>query len=695
MSAASSCGPVYEPLRGGVEEIRLFTFELEEADVPDGDRIRCNLENVEIKNAPEYIALSYAWGDPTDTVEIELGGRPFRVTTSLVRALRRIRRWKSLWRFWADAICIDQSSVSEKNHQIPLMSKIYSQARGVVMWLGEEGDDSQLAMDLIRRWGKGVSTAMETDRDACYHNALRACLPLIDNPFDEKSLEALGCLLKRDYWRRVWIIQEVVLAKSRMMLCGDAMVDHQKFYLAYTIWSGIQHLNTDKTVNDGLATSFTRYLGSPSVGALVRLVYQRSARRRAGQLLGEDMFSLIESSWNSLSSDPRDRIYGLFGLLEENRPLPIPIDYGIAPDKIHLAFTTGLIQTSGRLDAISLSRFGFEDPSSPPRLPSWVPDFLAGPEAHTHVAFMDAGYQASGDSAAEFSLCAPGLLACKVVMCGEIAAVCDSGSNNLLGDPAQNWVWSWLATAKAHCKTDDMHPTGVPWRQAFFRTLVADYSMAKPGKAQFGNPEAEISFYGRAEGFMTFMRSYALERAKPFLESGIEMPPEPFSISLTADASSLFNLDTLRDEHALGDEVCGWMCNSSTTKDETIRKHLLAMFCGDPGSGAPYAIEWPYDEYACQADTMHLHNLLVAIRVTTGGRSFAVTQDGYMGLVPRFARKGDVICVPLGCRVPIVVRKDGPTHIVVGDSYVFGLMRGEMLAEVDAGKRQVTELILQ
>lgn len=694
MSAASSYGPVYEPLRGGVEEIRLFTFELEEADVPDGDRIRCTLENVEIKNAPEYIALSYAWGDPTDTVEIELGGRPFRVTTNLVGALRRIRRWKRPRHFWADAICISQASVDEKNHQIPLMSKIYSRARGVVMWLGEEGDDSQLAMDLIRRWGKGVLTAMETDRDACYKNSLKACLPFIDNPFDKRSLEALGCLLKRDYWRRVWIIQEVVLAKSRIMLCGNAMVYHENFYVAYAIWSDIQNLNTGKTVDYELATSFTRYLGPPSVATLAMLIYQRSARRRAGEPLGEDMFSLIESSWNFVSSDPRDRIYGLFGLLEENSPLPVPIDYGIAPDKIHLAFTMGLIQTSRRLDVISLSRFGFEDPTLSPRLPSWAPDFLARPEEITHIAFRDSSFRASGDSAAKFAFCAPGLIACEVVICGEIGDLCDPGSNNLLtSDPDQMWAWSWLATAKAHYET--CHPTGVPWRQAFFRTLVADCSIAKAGKAQFEHPEAENRFYGRAEGFMTFMRAYALELAMSFIDADIEAPPLPSAISLTADASSLFDVDKLRDEHALGDEVCGWMCNSSTTKDEALRNHLLAAFCGVPGSEAPYAMEWPHEEYACQADTMNLNNFLAAIRVITASRSFAVIRGGYMGLVPRFARKGDVICVPLGCRVPIVVRKDGPTHIVVGDSYVFGLMRGEMLAEVDAGKRQVTELILQ
>ncbi len=35
---------------------------------------------------------------------------------------------------WIDAICIDQSSIQERNHQVTMMGSIYSQAACVYSW---------------------------------------------------------------------------------------------------------------------------------------------------------------------------------------------------------------------------------------------------------------------------------------------------------------------------------------------------------------------------------------------------------------------------------------------------------------------------------------------------------------------------------------------------------------------------------
>lgn len=53
-----------------------------------------------------------------------------------------------------------------------------------------------------------------------------------------------------------------------------------------------------------------------------------------------------------------------------------------------------------------------------------------------------------------------------------------------------------------------------------------------------------------------------------------------------------------------------------------------------------------------------------------------------MGLVPYGTRRGDIICVVLGCRVPIVLRRalaDETQWEVVGACYVEGLMNGEAI----------------
>lgn len=99
---------------------------------------------IELSSDTEYFALSHVWGERTNTTMIQLDGVSFEITVNLHAALKRFSLNGMPRRLWVDAICIDQFSNEEKSSQIPLMGRIYSQARGVFMWLGEESEDSDL-----------------------------------------------------------------------------------------------------------------------------------------------------------------------------------------------------------------------------------------------------------------------------------------------------------------------------------------------------------------------------------------------------------------------------------------------------------------------------------------------------------------------------------------------------------------------
>lgn len=68
--------------------------------------------------------------------------------------LEQLRHASDTVELWVDTLCIDQNDVIEKNHQLPLMGEIYSKASQVIVWLGPQEDDSDLAMDLIRDLGE-------------------------------------------------------------------------------------------------------------------------------------------------------------------------------------------------------------------------------------------------------------------------------------------------------------------------------------------------------------------------------------------------------------------------------------------------------------------------------------------------------------------------------------------------------------
>jgi Heterokaryon incompatibility protein (HET) len=136
----------YIPVDTPKQEIRLVAIELaKDDDLP----IKCTLSVACSKESPEFMALSYVWGDASITRPIQLNGETFYVTENLFRALIALRWESEDFVCWIDAICINQQDTSEKNNQVLLMGEIYRASRLLVVWLGDESDDSDLACSLI------------------------------------------------------------------------------------------------------------------------------------------------------------------------------------------------------------------------------------------------------------------------------------------------------------------------------------------------------------------------------------------------------------------------------------------------------------------------------------------------------------------------------------------------------------------
>ncbi|SCN68575.1 related to heterokaryon incompatibility protein het-6 [Fusarium fujikuroi] len=171
--------------------------------------VYCELITISIDAAPEYEALSYTWGDASIVEMIDMTTQDsetpqqFSVTCNCFSALKRLRYKDKTRVLWIDALAIDQSNVDERNHQVSLMSRIYSQAAGVVVYLGESADDSDLAIEFM----------ME-----CYD-------PSPDNsslsfPRSEALMDALRNFFLRPWFARVWVIQEAFLSSEKTVYCG-------------------------------------------------------------------------------------------------------------------------------------------------------------------------------------------------------------------------------------------------------------------------------------------------------------------------------------------------------------------------------------------------------------------------------------------------------------------------------------------
>ncbi|KAH8672724.1 heterokaryon incompatibility protein-domain-containing protein, partial [Tricladium varicosporioides] len=185
----------YMKLKTELQEVRILS-------IMNGCRsaeIECTLQHVYLADNSNYKALSYTWGNPSDTSYIKLNGQPFLVTINLATALQHLRKEMEVVELWIDAICINQQDTDEKNVQVCRMKEIYEKAKEVIIWLGPESDNSGYAMNAIssidRSWAKRTSQPVKER--------------LITAPMlDKRALRAINQLLCRPWWRRVWIIQE-------------------------------------------------------------------------------------------------------------------------------------------------------------------------------------------------------------------------------------------------------------------------------------------------------------------------------------------------------------------------------------------------------------------------------------------------------------------------------------------------------
>ena len=113
------------------------------------DNIDCTLRETELENAPKYEAISYAWGDPANKIDVLCDGKIIMVTQNLKDALLRLKLKDRSRIVWADAICINQNDDVEKGSQVKLMKGIYGNATRVCVWLGRTTAQMEPVFELV------------------------------------------------------------------------------------------------------------------------------------------------------------------------------------------------------------------------------------------------------------------------------------------------------------------------------------------------------------------------------------------------------------------------------------------------------------------------------------------------------------------------------------------------------------------
>jgi hypothetical protein len=122
----------------------------------------------------------------------------------------------------------------------------------------------------------------------------------------------------------------------------------------------------------------------------------------------------------------------------------------------------------------------------------------------------------------------------------------------------------------------------------------------------------------------------------------------------------------------------------------TSGRNRQSAFIGPPH--APNRLAWHLEDYASKSST---HGFFDFVATIVKIRSFVTTKRGYVGTGPNRVKSGDLVCVLLGSLVPLIIRKQGSNFIVVREAYVYGMMHGEMIDELESGRLELETLILE
>lgn len=446
-----------------------------------------------LADRPVFEALSYTWKDCSDGSNIlheetqthseahyciSCSSYRLQISVGLYNALKRLRYIIGERPLWIDQICINQLDLVERGNQVQLMREIYSAARQVILWIGESDSYTATAFEIVEELSKAVRELRVEVLDIAknviprnmvgnpthelyeqFWNAMEAASE--DFPADgyifipsKETIEAdpekiclppqtewiaLAYLYNRPVFRRIWIVQELCVAKKVVVLCGA----HR------TAWDNVAKVAYLLRHKSWLDVQLELYL---QVGR--KLSVKEVTALRDLQTLHR-LTLLTEMSWREVmtrtmdfkSTDPRDKIIALLGIrlpVGSAAEFLFQPDYSLSEASVYRIATQAIITTENSLSI--LSHLKDKSLHLVSGLPSWVPDFSVCTEDDftpgSQISARQIG-RASGDSTTCVSWPSdedPSLLVTKAYVIDTIIEVGDEYGDEEDGKVYCNWT---------------------------------------------------------------------------------------------------------------------------------------------------------------------------------------------------------------------------------------------------------------
>jgi hypothetical protein len=565
---------------------------------------------------------------------------------------------------WADGVCIDQDNTyDEKNHQVALMKRIYTQSAAVIVWLGDSGPRGDQAMKAI------CQSALVSLKEVNAGYWKNGPVPVYWSPesfqnwFDSLHWESVLQFLSLNYWRRMWIVQELALNHNMtMFLYGDQQLPRIAIWAAAAFcqeYAGEIRKAITKSSTETQRDPENRVVDVWQLAYDVHLLFTICEFPDTPSLEG-----VLDLSRKSKVKETQDKVYGILGLLPESLVTKNQPNYSFTPAQVYSRMAKSLLEERNSLEGL-LSWCSFVSTS---KEPSWVPDW-ARPFPRNLLQRLRRR-KASKELATSWSVSSDGRILC----CKGILIDCIPTAQSMSSPPS-----------KSHS----------------FRTQVYDPAKKLSISGEFGR-------YSDEEGLRAALeRTLRLDHPAGKKDGNVldiywidwndirDVDPENEQLSdlwygmrnitATQDTHSFNAWEAFdRFRHTNADYKIFGQCFQDFFPN--MREYVRPMMFWKAPTLWGYPVDRPDENYYREDLTSsHAGNMSLSALALVG-RRLATTSKGYLGLVPEEASDGDKVAVLHGCNFPVLLRPAGDAFQYIGECYIDVLMDGEAIDAQEKGE---------
>lgn len=601
---------------------------------------------------------------------------------------------------WVDQICINQGDLNERCSQVAVMNQIYTKSAFTLIWLGREDSYTRTAVSTIAKLAPTMERFVNSDirpySDSSEDAYIKAGIPYISL----QEWESLAALFQRQYFRRLWVIQENILSNLILGYCGSIEIPWKDFCIVAQLLELRQGKIGERISSKYVPLDQAARCIEDSVVQLCNWKdrWQQGNNATRQRVLSEE--NLIFDTWHFQATDPRDKIYGIYGLLNLRSTPEWKVDYEKSVDQVFAEATKRIIIDAGELRILSavIDRSSYKIPT----LPSWVPDYS--------VPFTTM-LSANSNSAGKLPIRSPPFSPSDPwnhlkVRGAQIDTVLRIGTTTSgPGDPHSFFDPSWLELTLL--LPSIYRRTSQPRTEALWRTLCTnrDIKSSVPSPAHYRQDFHDMitRMVVRAAWVEVYLsREHPEDNFAPSLQHAIDrnqdiwselfskLPVEDIECEYSDPSHAFFSDDhqklvyTLLKLHVLSITEGHQACTPTLEHLLEAEKALLADNA-DP-------------MVAISSNVKNISDFINTIRPNVGRRRLFVTKERLIGLGPAGMREGDGVWVLPGAGALFILRKcadddhgnDG-RYLLIGDAYVHGAMDGEA---VDGKEVEISEVIL-